>query len=419
MVEQACDVVVIGGGIIGRSVAAAVARRGATVTVVEPGGATFGTSVGNAGHLVPSHVVPFAAPGMVRAGLHSLMARNGAFAVSPRVVPGIGSWLWRFARSANEANVQRGVPVLRTLLDLTVQGVHRLIAHGASIDHEASGVLQLASSPASWGAVRHEMEGWARWGVRTHELDAQSVRAHEPALRTGVLGGVLLLDDARFDSALLHTAVADEGRRHGVADVAAAVRRIERVGGSVRVHTEAGLLRCGQVVVAAGVWTPRLLAPFGVKVPVRPARGDSVTLPNGPGVPRLRGAMMLVDQKVALSSLERGLRITGRFGLTSTSDRALHPGRARTLIRKAAGVLELDSTIEPQHMWTGLRPATPDGLPMLGRLDGAPEVVVAAGHGMLGSTTSLGTADVVAAIVNGDRPLVDLGVVSPMRFTRS
>ncbi|MEY4339442.1 MAG: D-amino acid dehydrogenase small subunit, partial [Actinomycetota bacterium] len=214
-------------------------------------------------------------------------------------------------------------------------------------------------------------------------------------------------------------AVAAEGERHGVAVVDAAAQRIERAGGAVLVHTSAGVVRCGQVVVAAGVWTPRLVAPFGVKVPVRPARGDSVTLPNGPGVPRLRGAMMLVDQKVALSSLERGLRITGRFGLTSSNDRAVHPGRARTLIRKASGVLHLDPAIEPQQMWSGLRPATPDGLPMLGRLDRAPEVVVAAGHGMLGSTTSLGTAEVVAAIVNGDRPLVDLGVVSPMRFTRS
>ena len=87
---RSADVAVIGGGIIGRSVASSAARRGMSVIVVEPGAGTFGTSSANAGHLVPSHVVPFASPGMVRAGLHSLLVRDGAFAVAPRVLPRIG-----------------------------------------------------------------------------------------------------------------------------------------------------------------------------------------------------------------------------------------------------------------------------------------------------------------------------------------
>lgn len=418
MALEACDVVVVGGGVIGRSVAAEVAAGGAKVVVVEPGGVTQGTSVGNAGHLVPSHIVPFSAPGMVKAGINSLIARNGAFAISPRVVPGIAGWLWRFARSANEANVQRGLPVLRSMLDATVAGVHELRAAGAEVDFIPTGLLQIASSPKSWAGVRHEMEEWTHHGVNARELNGKEVLEHEPLLRPGILGGVLLLDDACFDPLLLVKAITARGAGLGVTDVNASVQRIERVQGGVVVHTSAGPVKAAQVVVAAGVWSPKLLKPFGIKVPVRPARGDSVTLPYGPGVPKPGVGMMMVDQKVALSPLSKGLRITGRFGLTSASDRALNMKRAQTLIRKVGSVLELDPATAPNEVWTGLRPATPDGLPLLGRLPGAPEVIASVGHGMLGSTTSIGSAKAVAAVVRGEAAPFDMAPVSPARFSR-
>jgi len=117
------DVVVVGGGIVGRSVASSVARRGRGVLLLDAGGERFGTSNGNAGHLVPSHVVPFAAPGMVRAGLTSLARRDGAFAISSQAGGAVTSWLWRFARSSTERNVERGVPALRELLDVSIEHV--------------------------------------------------------------------------------------------------------------------------------------------------------------------------------------------------------------------------------------------------------------------------------------------------------
>jgi len=411
-------VAVVGGGVIGRSVAAEVAASGAKVVVVEPGGVSHGTSLGNAGHLVPSHIVPFSAPGMVKAGINSLIARNGAFAISPRVVPGITGWLLRFARSANEANVRRGMPALRSMLDATVAGVHDLRAAGAEVDFIPTGLLQIASSPKSWAGVRHEMEEWAHHGVNARELDGNQVIEHEPLLRPGILGGVLLLDDACFDPLLLVKAITDRGATLGVTDVTATAQRIERVPGGVVVHTSAGPVKAAQVVVAAGVWSPALLKPFGIKVPVQSARGDSVTLPYGPGVPKPGLGMMMVDQKVALSPLSRGLRITGRFGLTSSSDRALNMKRAQTLIRKVGSVLELDPTTSPKEVWTGLRPATPDGLPLLGRVPGAPEVIASVGHGMLGSTTSIGSAKAIAAVVRGDEAPFDLAPVAPGRFSR-
>lgn len=410
------DVVVVGGGIVGRSVASSAARRGMSVRLVEAGGVTEGSSAGNAGHMVPSHVVPFAAPGMVRSGITSLLRRDGAFAVSHHAGPGIVPWLWRFARSTTEANVARGVPTLRTLLDLTADEIERLATGGARLDAARTGLLQVCSSDASMREAEHEVATFQRWGVRARLLSATEVREAEPALRHGVRGGVELVDDGRFDPAGLLAAVWAEASDHGATATTARVQRLEVVGDrQVRVITDEGIVDAHQVVVAAGVWTPALCAPFGPRLPIRPARGNSVTMPDGP---RVRLPLLLADQRLAVNPLTDGLRITGRFELTSPSHRAISERRTKELVRRAAEVLELPGDAPPQHQWTGLRPATPDGLPVIGRMPGASAVVVAAGHGMLGSTAGPGTGEAVAAILTGGTPVVDDHIVSPARFAR-
>jgi D-amino-acid dehydrogenase len=396
----------------------AVARRGLGVTVVEPGGSRFGTSSANAGHLVPSHVVPFAAPGMVRAGLRSLVVRDGAFAVSPRVWPTITPWLWRFARSATTANVAAGVPVLQALLDLTVAEVARLGIIRPELDHSTDGILQVSSSQSGLGAALREAEGWARWGVRSEVLLGDALRAAEPAVRPDVLGGVHLLDDGRFDPARLLDAVIADGAEHGVVTVDGDVHRLEPTTAGVRVHSSVGVLRAGRVVVCAGVWTPALCRGLGVRLPITAARGDSITLSYGDDVPRPRRAMLLVDQHIALNPLADGLRLTAGYRLTNVRDRDVHAGRTRRIVRDAADAIALDADHPVERPWTGLRPATPDGLPCIGPLPAAPAVFVAAGHGMLGSTTGPGTGEMVAAMLTGTDLPSDPVPVSPARFGR-
>lgn len=410
------DVVVVGGGIIGRCVASSAARRGMSVIVVEPGGATFGTSSANAGHLVPSHRVPFASPGMVRAGLHSLRTFDGAFAIAPRAALGLTPWLWRFARSSTPANVQRGVPVLQHLLDATIDEFDRLQRAGQQFDHVAGGILQVASSARGLDELRHEAAEWGKWGVRAEELGADALREEEPLVRSSARGAVRLVDDGRFDPALLLAAVTDDGERHGVVSADAKVACIEVRGvRSARVHTSTAVLDTSRVVVAAGVWAPALCRPLGARLPIVPARGDSVTLP---GAPLPNGPMLLHEQRLALNPLQRGLRLTGGFRLTTPADRAPDPRKCQQLVARAGEVLELPAGVTAENHWAGLRPATPDGLPILGPLPGAEVVVVACGHGMLGSTTGPGTGEAVAALLEGDALPFDAAVVAPGRFGR-
>jgi len=415
---ETCDVVVVGGGIVGRSVALFAAQAGLQVAVVEAGGATFGTSSANAGHLVPSHRVPFAAPGMVKAGLHSLLTRDGAFAISPRVMWRIAPWLVRFARNSTPTNVARGVPVLATLLDTTVREVQRLRADGAELDFADGGIVQVCTTMSSLGGLQHEADEWARWGVHTERWSADELAAAEPAVRDRAVGAVLLADDARCDPAALLAAVTARGDAGGVNTLTATVQRIEHLGrDDVRVHTSLGVVGARQVVIAAGVWSAALCAGVGTRIPVVAARGNSITLAPGVAAAPHR-PLLLVDQRLAVSPLSSGLRITGGFGLTSTSDRATSARRSQQLVRRAAEVLQVPATAEPTRQWTGLRPATPDGLPVIGRLPGAPSVIVAAGHGMLGSSTGLGTGAAVAALLTGAPAIIDEAAVSPTRFAR-
>jgi D-amino-acid dehydrogenase len=410
---ESFDVVVVGGGVIGWSVASAVSRLGRSVVVVDPGPPLAGTSSANAGHLVPSHVIPFAAPGMVRAGLRSLVTRDGAFAIDPLASPFLGTWLWRFARSSTAANVRRGLPALRYLLDSTVHEVHRLAAAHPGVDHVSGGMLQACTSARSLAAAGREAEEMARHGVRVELLDRSAVHDHEPMLTDAAVGGVLLEDDSRFDPAGLVAALRAEAEAAGASVRCAAVVGIHPADDAVTLDTTTGAVRGAHAVLAAGVWTPALCRHLGVRLPVVPARGNGVTLP----VPAPRRPMLLVDQRVALSPLARGLRLTARYELTRPASRDVSLRRCAAIVRRAAEALRLEDT-SVHEPWTGLRPATPDGLPIIGRLPGAPRVVVATGHGMLGSSCGPGTGLVVAAMLAGAPTGFDDTAVSPARFVR-
>jgi D-amino-acid dehydrogenase len=225
---------------------------------------------------------------------------------------------------------------------------------------------------------------------------------------------VLLAGDERVDPALLLAAITEEGDRLGVRTVSAKVERISTSSTGAQVHTAQGPLEGASVVVAAGVWTPALCRALGLRLPIVPARGNSVTLPD---VPKPNGPMLLVEQRLALSPLAQGLRLTSGFRLTRPADRAVNPARSREIVRRAGQVLSLPAGTVPANEWTGLRPSTPDGLPIIGALPGAANVLVAAGHGMLGSSCSVGTGELIAAMLAGEPAPFDTAVVSPARFS--
>lgn len=414
-IPETAGVVVIGGGIVGWSVASALARRGDDVVLIEAGGETFGTSSANAGHLVPSHCIPFAAPGMVGSGLRSLYKRDGAFAISPKSAPHLLPWLVRFAAAATPANVERCAPALTSLLAITMSEAQRLHDAGHDFDYMQRGLVQVFTSQAGLDGGRHEADHMRDHGVPVSELSGDELRASEPVLRDSVCGGLVLEADARMDPANMLAAVRSDAQAHGARIADARVTALTNAGSSPVVHCGNRSIRADRVVVAAGVWSRALARSLGHHVPLMPAKGYSVTVdvdlvPTRP--------MVLVEQRVALSPLTRGLRLACRYELSAPSDRAIPAKRISQLLRNANLALRLPDGLAPANEWTGLRPALPDGVPAIGRLGDRGEVYIATGHGMLGTATGPGTGEVLAALMHGESIDFDPAVISPNRFRR-
>ncbi len=412
-------VVVIGAGIIGASVASSLARRGAEVVVLDPGPPREGSSAANAGHLVPSHIIPFASPGMVSAGLRSLVRRDGAFAINPRLRRQLGPWLAQFAAASTEANVRRGAPVLEWLLGTSMDEVDRLIAAGVELDHARDGLIQVFTRPESLEGARREADHMRDLGYPAQEMPLDALHDAEPLVHDAV-GAILLTRDGRLNPALLLEALRSEAVAHGAEFRSAAVTGIAT--GPTAVITADGPIPAEQVVLAAGVWTPGLAATVPTadgwtpRLPILPAKGYSVTVPDVPDVPRR--PLLLMDQRLAVTPMGTGLRITGRFELTGPSDRAVPAQLTDALLAGARAALTLPRDARATQPWSGLRPATPDGLPMIGRIAPGSPVIVASGHGMLGTTTGPGTGELVAAMVAGEALPLDVAPLSPTRFGR-
>lgn len=413
-------VVVIGAGIIGASVASSLARRGAEVVVLDPGPPREGSSSANAGHLVPSHIIPFASPGMVGAGLRSLARRDGAFAINPHLRRQLAPWLAQFAAASTEANVRRGAPALEWLLGTSMDEVDRLLASGVELDHARDGLIQVFTRPESLDGARHEAAHMRELGYPAQEMSLGALHDSEPLVHNAV-GAILLTRDGRLNPALLLEALRAEATASGAEFRTATVTGIAT--GPTAVLTTDGPIPAEQVVVAAGVWTPELAATvptadgWSPRLPILPAKGYSITVPDIPAaVPRR--PLLLMDQRLAVTPMGTGLRITGRFELTDPSDRAIPAERTNALLGGAREALTLPVGAAVTQPWSGLRPATPDGLPIIGRIAPGSPVVVASGHGMLGTTTGPGTGALVAALVAGDELPIDVGPLSPQRFGR-
>ena len=415
--ELRTDVAVIGGGVIGLSTAFALAQRGISVVVIEADELATGSSSGNAGHIVPSHVIPFAAPGMVKAGIKDLFNKHGAWGVSASAGPSLIPFMIRFALNCTKRNVDRGVPALSELSALSVSTLSSWSSTGAWANSmRPTGLLQVFRSEASLSSAAHEAEAMAAHGVAVRTLDAAGVCALEPGLASGAVGGVHLVNDGCLDPAQLLRDLAAGIESHGGRVITGARLASSRALSScTRLTLSTGdTVEAGQVVVAAGVWSGPVMKLLGhkMRVPLMPARGYSCTL-------RLRDAaafthpMILGEAHVAVTPLENRVRLTGRYELAGR-EREINEKRVSNLVAAAREYLQLPATMHIENKWTGLRPSTPDGIPMIGRV--SPTLTLATGHGMLGTSLGPGTGELVARILAGEAHSIPMDALSPLRF---
>lgn len=409
-------VLVIGGGVVGVSTAYCLAARGRQVVLVEKGEICSGASYGNAGLLLPSHAVPLAAPGVLGKGLRWMLDPESPFYIRPRLDPELASWLWRFTRCCTRAHVRRAIPVLRDLhrasLALYQEWVGR---EGIACGLEQRGLMILYTTPGALAAGRREAELLGEFGVEYQVLDGAGARAMEPGIADAVIGGVYYPEDAHVTPGAFVAGLAAAASARGVEiRTQTEVLSLDAVGDRVAtVRTTRGDFRPAEVVLAGGAWSPALGRDLRLRLPIQPAKGYTVTLRRPATCPAV--PFLLNEARVGATPMGDTLRLAGTLELSGL-ELGIHRRRVDAILRGARSYLRGLEEAEVIEIWRGLRPCTPDGLPILGRPAGWQNVTVAAGHCTIGQSLGPISGELAAQLVCGEVPAADIGPLAPGRF---
>ncbi len=415
---MARSVAIIGGGIAGLSSAYYAARRGLRVTVLdreEPEAPRC--SFGNAGMLVPSHFTPLAAPGMLARGLRQLWSPRSAFSVRPRPSLDLLRWAWLFWRACDARRVERAAPLLRDLA-LRSRALFDEWARdwGGDFGLTHAGLLMLCRTRRGLDEEARLAEQARALGLPAEVLDAQKTAEREPGAALDVAGAVHYPLDSHLDPGRLLAALRAQAERAGAVlewrrEVSSL--RVER--GHVRAaRTGAGDVEADEFVVCAGAWSSGLLRGLGLRLPLQAGKGYSLTLPEAPV--RLRACAILSEAHVALTPLGSALRVGGTLELGGL-DRRENRARVRGILDALGGYLPAltPEIFRDVPVWSGLRPCSPDGLPYLGRFARLANLSAVTGHAMLGVSLGPVSGLLLAELLCGDTPSIDISALRPDR----
>ena len=407
-------VAVIGAGIVGTCCAAQLARSGVSVLLIDRRGPGEMTSYGNAGGIQNLATTPIGVPGMLPDLPQWLMDPLGPLHIQPRYLPRALPWLLRFARETTERRVRHNAKALNALNRNSVPDSVTL-ARWAGIEHliQISGQLYMFRSRADYERDRLGKELRDATGQPYEVIGNNAIRDLEPDLAP-IYELALHVPGDGFcrDPYKLTTSLAEATIREGAEFLRAEVTGFERSNGAISaVKTDRGRRGVSAIVVAAGVWSKPLVRLLGHKVPLESQRGYHVTISH-PG-PTARHTCLLQDRKLAITPMAMGLRIAGtvEFAGLNAPPNAKRVEALLRLIREVIPGVNTDEYSE----WMGHRPALPDSLPVIGRSPVVPNTFFAFGHGFFGLIGAATTGQIIADLVTGGTPSIDL---TPYRIDR-
>ncbi len=414
---SSADVIVVGGGVMGLMTAYFLTRKGARVVVVERDRIPCGSSYGNAGLIVPSHLQPLCSPANVKEGLAHLFRSDGPFAVRLSANPDRLKWFGRFLRHSTSGHVAYAVGIYGALADRSVQ-LHDGLAKraGSRYGYRRSGLLCLYETAKALEAAYEEAETLRRLGRSFRLLDRSELEALVPHVGRAVVGAILQEWDGSLHPAAFVGWLAEEVTK-GKGEI---LEETEVFGASTSrgfvrsLRTSKGSLRGDQVVLAAGAWTGVLSSRMGVKLPVEPAKGYSLTFRPWASPPPY--PLLLEEARLAVTPFSSTVRLAGILEFSGFSDHR-SPRRLKAMRRDFMRIFPKLGDPLSGEVWHGFRPCTPDGLPCMGRLQGLKNVFVATGHATKGIFLAPVTGEWVTELLEGRSPDRELEkALDPNRF---
>ena len=409
------DVLIIGGGAIGLATALALLDAGRGVRILEAGAVGGGASHGNCGTITPSHAPPLAAPGVVAQALRWMFTPDAPLYLKPRIDPALWHWLLRFAARCNPRDWRQSTQARAALLnDARARLADWVSRYDLQCEFEEEGLDYVFRDPRKFQQYVDESVVLKTFGIATQVFGGTDYEREEPAMLPGVAGAIRFPGDARLRPDRYVAELARVVReRGGVIEEQCRVDRLEPTSDGVRLATSQGERKGGDAVIALGAWTPAFARRLGIRAPIQPGKGYSITYSRPARVPR--HPMVLKDRSVCVTVWGSGFRLGSTMEFSGHDD-TLNATRLAALERGAREFLREPVGAEVHERWCGWRPMTWDDLPLLGRAPGQRKVWIAAGHGMLGISMSTATGQLMADLMTGRPPAFDPSPYRPERF---
>lgn len=409
---------VIGSGIVGLSSAYYLRQAGHQVTVIDQGDLKDGCSLGNAGMIVPSHLVPLAAPGMIAKGIRWMFNSKSPFYVKPRINGDLLKWGYLFYKNATKEHVDYSAVALKEL-SLLSKSLYREMATTLPSDfgfHER-GLLMLYKTKET-EHEEHETADLANaHGIEARLLSAEQVQQLEPEVRVDVRGGVYFPGDAHITPQDLFRQLIAYLKNNGVdfktstevIDFEIEARKIKSI------VTNKEMLSFDEVIMATGSWSGLVAKKLNLNLPMQAGKGYSFTLPEVEK--NIRIPSIFLEARVAVTPMGKSLRFGGTMEINGV-DHSINMNRVRGIVESIPRYYpEMKVTMPAKEtVWHGLRPCSPDGLPYIGRAKKISNLILATGHSMLGISLAPGTGKLIAQTVNGENLSMNVAKFDPERF---
>jgi D-amino-acid dehydrogenase len=409
---------IIGGGINGLFSAYYLQKMGYEVTIIEQNNLSDSCSHGNAGMIVPSHIIPLAAPGMIAKGLRWMLSSTSPFYVRPRLSGSLLKWGWLFYKNATAENVEKSIPILRGI-SLLSKSLYQDFERDVDFDfgwHER-GLFMLYQT----AAMQHEeIEGAAianKVGIEAQVLTAKDVQDLNPNAKINAIGGVLYPGDAQLNPNLLIQGLKNRLFTEGVrfcsnTEVTGFTIKNQKV---TSVLTQNDVLDFDEIIVAVGAWSGILSEKLGISLPLQGGKGYSFMLDGLSEKVSIPSIML--EARATATGMGDDLRCAGTMEIAGI-DLSVNMNRVQGIVNGVNSFFpELNIKLpQKEVIWRGLRPCSPDGLPYIGRVKHLKNVTIATGHGMMGLSLGPATGKLVSEIIEKGPLSMDVVPLAVERF---
>jgi len=404
------SVIIIGGGIIGLCSAYYLAKEGVQVTVIDKSDMADGCSYGNAGMIVPSHIIPMAQPGVIHQGIKWMFNAKSPFYIKPALSLDLLFWLIQFYKNSNQNHVDKSMVPLRNLSLFSKELYQEFAQSTKEFGYQEKGLLMLYNTEKTGeeevkiGKIAEEL------GIDVGFLNQQEVKELEKNIAVNALGAVHYKSDAHLSPNHFIAFLKAELNEMGVKMISncSVVDFNSSDGKIAELITNKGDFKADEFVIAAGSWSVEVAKKLGVKLHILPGKGYSFNVENlrvKPTIPTI-----LCEGKVAVTPLGETVRFGGTLEITNNKDTKIN-------IKRLQGIVEKVNQFYPdikvglpdkEKVWLGFRPCTPTGLPIIEKSKKIKNLTIATGHAMMGLSLAPASGKLVSELILGKKTSVDI-----------